>query len=37
MDAEAPAPDGAAAMTATVRWTDDRGTQDETFLLSTRF
>ena len=37
LDAEAPAPDGAAAMMATVRWTDDRGTQDETFLLSTRF
>jgi hypothetical protein len=37
LDAEAPAPDGAAVMTATVRWTDDRGTQDETFLLSTRF
>jgi hypothetical protein len=28
---------GAAAMTATVRWTDDSGTRDETFLLSTRF
>jgi hypothetical protein len=23
-------------MTATVRWTDDSGTRDETFLLSTR-
>ena len=37
LDAEQPSPDGAAAMTATVRWTDDSGAWDETFVLSTRF
>jgi hypothetical protein len=37
LDAEQPSPDGAAAMTATVRWTDGSGPRDETFVLSTRF
>jgi hypothetical protein len=37
LDAEQPSPDGAAAMTATVRWTDGGGPRDETFVLSTRF
>jgi hypothetical protein len=37
LDAEQPSPDGVAAMTATVRWTDDSGPRDETFVLSTRF
>jgi hypothetical protein len=37
LDAEQPSADGAASMTATVRWTDDSGAQDETFVLSTRF
>jgi len=37
LDAEQPSPDGVAAMTATVRWTDGSGPRDETFVLSTRF
>jgi hypothetical protein len=37
LDAEQPSRDGAAAMTATVRWTDGGGPRDETFVLSTRF
>jgi uncharacterized protein YoxC len=37
LDASQPSPDGAASMTATVRWTDDSGARDETFVLSTRF
>jgi hypothetical protein len=37
LDAEQPSPDGAAAMTATVHWTDGSGPRDETFVLSTRF
>jgi hypothetical protein len=37
LDAEQPSPDGAAAMTATVCWTDGSGPRDETFVLSTRF
>ena len=37
LDARQPSPDGAASMTATVRWTDDSGARDETFVLSTRF
>jgi TolA-binding protein len=37
LDAQEPSPDGAAALTATVRWTDDTGARDETFVLGTRF
>jgi hypothetical protein len=37
LDAEQPSPDGAAAMTARVCWTDDSGPRDETFVLSTLF
>jgi hypothetical protein len=37
LDAPESSPDGAAAMTATVRWTDDTGARDETFVLGTRF
>jgi hypothetical protein len=37
LDAEQPSPAGAAAMTATVRWTDGSSPRDETFVLSTRF
>jgi hypothetical protein len=37
LDASQPSADGTASMTATVRWTDDSGDQDETFVLSTRF
>jgi hypothetical protein len=38
LDAEQPSsPDGVASMTATVRWTDDTGARDETFVLSTQF
>jgi hypothetical protein len=37
LDAQEPSADGAAAMTATVRWTDDSGARDETFVLGTRF
>jgi hypothetical protein len=37
LDAQHPSPDGAASMTATVRWTDDTGARDETFLLNTKF
>ena len=37
LDAEQPSLDGAPSMTATVRWTDDTGAQDETFVLPTQF
>jgi hypothetical protein len=37
LDAEQPSLDGAHSMTATVRWTDDTGAQDETFVLPTQF
>ena len=36
LDAEQPSLDGAPSMTATVRWTDDTGAQDETFVLPTQ-
>ena len=37
LDAEQPSLDGAPSMTATVRWTDDTGARDETFVLPTQF
>ena len=37
LDAQPGSPDRAASMLATVRWADDTGTRDETFLLNTRF
>jgi hypothetical protein len=37
LDAEQPSLDGAPSMTATVRWTDDTGAQDDTFVLPTQF
>ena len=37
LDAEQPSLDGAPSITATVRWTDDTGAQDETFVLPTQF
>jgi hypothetical protein len=37
LDAEQPSLDGAPSMTARVRWTDDTGAQDETFVLPTQF
>ena len=36
LDAEQSSLDGAPSMTATVRWTDDTGAQDETFVLPTQ-
>ena len=36
LDARQPSPDGAASMTATVRWTDGTGAQDATFVLPTQ-
>jgi hypothetical protein len=37
LDAQPASPHGAATVMATVRWTDDTGAQDETFVLNTRF
>jgi hypothetical protein len=38
LDAQQPSsPDGVASMTVTVRWTDDAGAQDATFVFSTQF
>jgi hypothetical protein len=38
LDAKQPSPpDSVASMTVTVRWTDDTGARDETFLFSTQF
>ena len=36
LDSRHRSPDGAAGMTATVRWTDGTGVRDETFVLTTR-
>jgi hypothetical protein len=37
LDAQHASPDHATSMTATVRWADDTGAQDENFVLNTRF
>jgi hypothetical protein len=37
LDAQHASPDRATSITATVRWTDDTGAQDETFVLNTQF
>jgi hypothetical protein len=37
LDAQHASPHGVATILATVRWTDDSGAQDETFVLNTRF
>lgn len=37
LDAQHASPDRATSIMATVRWTDDTGAQDETFVLNTQF
>jgi hypothetical protein len=37
LDAQHASPDRATSITATVRWTDDTGDQDEIFVLNTQF
>jgi hypothetical protein len=37
LDANHASPDAANTITATVRWTDDVGAQDETFVLNSKY